>query len=471
MSLRRVSVRWLGPVVVLLAAVVCSGTWLLAGVASSAPSPPGHSIRPEVIPTQPATQPLTLAVHAPSKAPPNAGFTMTVTVAGGKNPSGNVFATAFLGSTVCSPTVSRFSYGTTISGDGTYSISVFNEPGGVNVGTYYWQASLAADTNNPAAESSCGGPGAQTVIADAVPTLTLSAPTSVTLGSPIADNAALAGASTPGGTITFRVYTSNNCASGSSIITDQTTATVTANGNYQSAPVTLASPGDYGFEASYSGDPNNDPVTSSCEAFTVGSPGATPTPTPTPTPTASSTAPPGGSSAPAFLADHPPRHARAGHAYHYRFTASGSPAPVFKVASGHLPPGLTLDASTGLLSGKPHNGGPYAFFVEATNSVAPPALSEVIKLVVDQHPTLGSARLPVGLIGHKYAYRVHAAGYPKPHVTISKGKLPPGLHLNAATGRIIGTPTKPGTYHFVIEAHNNAKHAAHHRERIVIGTG
>jgi len=58
--------------------------------------------------------------------------------------------------------------------------------------------------------------------------------------------------------------------------------------------------------------------------------------------------------------------------YTHTFTASGYPwAPLFYVTGGSIPAGLTLDATTGVLSGKPTVGGSYAFTVSACNYVAP----------------------------------------------------------------------------------------------------
>jgi outer membrane protein OmpA-like peptidoglycan-associated protein/sugar lactone lactonase YvrE len=68
---------------------------------------------------------------------------------------------------------------------------------------------------------------------------------------------------------------------------------------------------------------------------------------------------------PVFTADSPPT-AKVGEHYTYTFTASGHPAATFRVASGHLPPGLTLDATTGVLSGTPTGSG--TFTLTATNT-------------------------------------------------------------------------------------------------------
>jgi sugar lactone lactonase YvrE len=75
---------------------------------------------------------------------------------------------------------------------------------------------------------------------------------------------------------------------------------------------------------------------------------------------------------PAFTADTPPDRAPQGQAYSYTYTATtphGEPAPTFAVASGSLPPGLTLDPSTGVLSGAVSATGTWQFVVEARNAV------------------------------------------------------------------------------------------------------
>jgi PKD repeat protein len=54
--------------------------------------------------------------------------------------------------------------------------------------------------------------------------------------------------------------------------------------------------------------------------------------------------------------------------YSFTFTALGAPAPTFSLATGTLPPGLTL-APDGVLSGAPTSSGTYSFSVAATNAV------------------------------------------------------------------------------------------------------
>ena len=47
---------------------------------------------------------------------------------------------------------------------------------------------------------------------------------------------------------------------------------------------------------------------------------------------------------------------------------AGSPAPSFSVLTGSLPPGLSLNASTAAITGKPTTAGSYLFIVRGSNS-------------------------------------------------------------------------------------------------------
>lgn len=95
---------------------------------------------------------------------------------------------------------------------------------------------------------------------------------------------------------------------------------------------------------------------------------------------------------PSWVADTPPASAEVGKDYSYTYKARGNPPPTFKVHSGSLPPGLTLDPTTGVLSGKPTGGGDFSFTVEAANGVGTPDVSPAspIKVPDPNKPTVGS---------------------------------------------------------------------------------
>jgi hypothetical protein len=72
---------------------------------------------------------------------------------------------------------------------------------------------------------------------------------------------------------------------------------------------------------------------------------------------------------PAFTQDAPPTAGVPGAAYAYTFAASGAPSPAFALGTG-APTWLSMDASTGALSGTPPAGTTsFSYSVVATNSV------------------------------------------------------------------------------------------------------
>ena len=106
---------------------------------------------------------------------------------------------------------------------------------------------------------------------------TLSAAGNVATGSTVHDSATLFGhSSTSGGTLTYSIYTDSACTSLS-----QTVGTVIVTNGVvpDSSPITFNSSGTFYWRAAYSGDNNNNPVSSVCnsEPLTVTAPAAAPT--------------------------------------------------------------------------------------------------------------------------------------------------------------------------------------------------
>lgn len=161
--------------------------------------------------------------------------------------------------------------------------------------------------------------------------------------------------------------------------------------------------------------------------------------------------------APAFTGGPPPETALVGQPYDHDFTISKAPEgpdPVFSLASGQLPPGLTLDPSTGTLSGTPTTTGTYAFSVKVADflvgTVGPPVTIRVLAT-----PRLTAASPSPAVLGSPYRYVFTAAGTPAPRFEVDSGVLPAGLTLSA-TGVLQGTPTESGTSGFTVRAVNEA---------------
>ncbi|MFN7976184.1 MAG: putative Ig domain-containing protein, partial [Acidobacteriota bacterium] len=143
-----------------------------------------------------------------------------------------------------------------------------------------------------------------------------------------------------------------------------------------------------------------------------------------------------------------------GVAYSQTVTASGGTAPyTFAISAGALPPGLALNAATGVISGNPTTPGTYNFTITATDANGCTGNRAYTVVIACPTITVNPASLPNGTVGTPYSQTVTASGGTAPYTfAISAGALPPGLALNAATGVISGTPTAPGTYNFTVRA-------------------
>ena len=139
-------------------------------------------------------------------------------------------------------------------------------------GTYNWVAVYSGDANYPAATSPCGAPNEASVVNAADVTIVTQALTPVTLSQPIRDTATVtgaAGAPTPTGTVTFTLFgPSNPTCTGTPIFTSANRPL--AGGPPPTATSEPTSPltavGTYNWVAVYSGDANNNSVTSPCGA-------------------------------------------------------------------------------------------------------------------------------------------------------------------------------------------------------------
>jgi putative Ig domain-containing protein len=137
-------------------------------------------------------------------------------------------------------------------------------------------------------------------------------------------------------------------------------------------------------------------------------------------------------------------------------TASGATVNSWSLASGTLPAGLTL-APNGVISGQPTQSGTFPFVVQANASgasatkqlslfvIAPLA----IQTLVDKTPPekgLTAKRL----VNQPLATGVKAVGGRAPYAFTAEGTVPPGLTVDAATGKITGSGTSAGRYPFTV---------------------
>jgi len=145
--------------------------------------------------------------------------------------------------------------------------------------------------------------------------------------------------------------------------------------------------------------------------------------------------------------------------YNYSTTmaAAGGVAPyAWSISSGHLPTGLSLNASTGVLSGTPSGTGNFTFTVKVTDAQTPPATASS-PLAITISATMGrlqimTASLPGGTQNQSYSTMLAASGGITPYSwSITSGSLPAGLSLSSSTGAIAGTPSSAGTSYMTVQ--------------------
>lgn len=129
-------------------------------------------------------------------------------------------------------------------------------------------------------------------------------------------------------------------------------------------------------------------------------------------------------------------------------TSGGITAFTWSISDGSLPAGLSLNASTGVISGTPTTAGTSSFTVMVTDSVAHSA-SMPLSIMVNDNLAVSTASLAAGSVGAAYSETLASTGGVGPFTwTISVDTLPAGLSLVGSTGVISGTPTATGTTNF-----------------------
>jgi hypothetical protein len=145
-----------------------------------------------------------------------------------------------------------------------------------------------------------------------------------------------------------------------------------------------------------------------------------------------------------------------GQSYSQTNVASGGTAPyTYAVFAGELPPGATLSASTGTVSGTPTAAGVFSYAIKATDSGSPAQTATQVTsgAIAPASLTLAATASATTQVGQSYSQTNVAGGGTTPYTySLSSGALPAGASLNSATGTVSGTPTAAGPFSYAIKA-------------------
>jgi hypothetical protein len=231
------------------------------GDSNNGPASENNAVAEQVIVASKGSPTITTTPSASSVTLGGSSVTMkdSATLSGGNSPTGSITFTLVGpgGTTVDTETV-------TVTGNGTYTTPTgFTLPtSGSVTGTYQWNATYNGDSNNNAVSENNNAAEQVTVSKATAAITTTPNPTTGTVGTAatLKDSLTLSGGYNPTGTITFTLV-----APGGATV-DTETVTVTGNGTYStptgfSLPTTGSVGGTYQWNASYSGDANNNAVT------------------------------------------------------------------------------------------------------------------------------------------------------------------------------------------------------------------
>jgi hypothetical protein len=126
----------------------------------------------------------------------------------------------------------------------------------------------------------------------------------------------------------------------------------------------------------------------------------------------------------------------------------------WSLASGTLPPGITLGAN-GILSGTPTSVGSFTFTVQVTDGISTTTASFTIQVSLVPL-TFTSNTMPTASSGRPYSQPLPVVGGTKPYnATVTSGTLPAGVALSS-TGILSGTPSSAGSFTFSVNVSDSS---------------
>jgi len=140
-------------------------------------------------------------------------------------------------------------------------------------------------------------------------------------------------------------------------------------------------------------------------------------------------------------------------AYNQSLSASGGIGALsWSISAGALPPGLTLNSSSGVISGTATAAGAFSFTARVADSSSPQqTATRAVEILVATQLTIATpSALPFAVITQPYTEILEAVGGTPPYSWSIPTGLPPGLVLDSVTGEISGVPTEENFFTFEV---------------------
>lgn len=138
--------------------------------------------------------------------------------------------------------------------------------------------------------------------------------------------------------------------------------------------------------------------------------------------------------------------------YSQTLGATGGRAPyTWSVTVGSVPPGLSLSAASGLISGTPAIAGSYSFIVQIADGQQQTLQKAFTLIVTGRISIVTPATLPSATVRQAYSEVLEAAGGSPPYTwTLASGSPPIGISMER-NGVVSGTPSSAGAFNFTVQ--------------------
>jgi hypothetical protein len=121
-----------------------------------------------------------------------------------------------------------------------------------------------------------------------------------------------------------------------------------------------------------------------------------------------------------------------------------------------LPPGLTINPTTGIISGVPTTAGTSQIVLSASgNGTGTAVLNLTIQPAPGAGPVITSGMSSTGRTGQPFAFQITTKGA-SAAARVGAGGLPAGLSVDPVTGLITGTPTSDGSFRVTLTVTDGA---------------